>query len=82
MMIDLLKQNTLSGNFSNLFYFNGIAQLQATGTLITVNSATLFDQIFQNQNFDGPDCGIDHVGLPEHWVMCYFREFAILLYET
>ena len=89
MNIDLPKQNDLSSNFSNLLQYNGMTQLLTTATRITINSATLIDNVFHNAYIDNPDCGELDAGLNDHCatfvkkpVSCKKKDGTGITYKT
>ena len=69
MNIDLLKQNTSFGLFSNLMKCNGMTQLLATAIRITIVSKTLIDHFFHIHFVDILDCDLLDTGLTDHGVI-------------
>ena len=76
MNIDLLKQDNLSNNYSNLLQYNGMTRLLMTSTRITKDSATLIDPVFHNHFSAILDCGILDADLTEHCAT--FRKLPFL----
>ena len=66
MKTDILKQNNLSSTCSILLQYNGMTQLPATATWLSIDSATVINHVFHNHILDNPDCGILHGGFIDH----------------